>query len=57
MELNKRFLEAYIQFKGEPRVQELCSKVLRYNRILRDLGIRDHQARIDMVSVGIRIWY
>lgn len=43
VELNKRFLEAYVLFKDELRVQELRKDVLKYNRILRDLGLRDHQ--------------
>lgn len=43
VELNKRFLQAYVKFKGEPRVQQLRTDVLKYNRLLRDLGLRDHQ--------------
>ncbi|KAH9048167.1 hypothetical protein EDB84DRAFT_1458769 [Lactarius hengduanensis] len=43
VELNKRFLLAYSYFKDEPRIQALRKKVLRYNRLLRDLGLRDHQ--------------
>jgi len=43
VELNKRFLLAYSYFKDEPRIQALREKVLKYNRLLRDLGLRDHQ--------------
>ncbi|KAH9981362.1 glycerol-3-phosphate O-acyltransferase [Lactifluus volemus] len=43
VELNKRFLLAYSCFKDKPRVQALREKVLKYNRLLRDLGLRDHQ--------------
>lgn len=43
VELNRRFLEGYTHFKDEPRVQNLRSDVLKYNRLLRDLGLRDHQ--------------
>ncbi|KAG9100483.1 hypothetical protein FS749_015076 [Ceratobasidium sp. UAMH 11750] len=43
VELNKRFIEGYIHFKDEPRIQALRKSVLDYNRLLRDLGIRDHQ--------------
>ncbi|KAI0005965.1 hypothetical protein BJV74DRAFT_892687 [Russula compacta] len=43
VELNKRFLLAYSYFKDEPRIQTLREKVLKYNRLLRDLGLRDHQ--------------
>ncbi|KAI0306605.1 glycerol-3-phosphate O-acyltransferase [Multifurca ochricompacta] len=43
VELNKRFLHGYSVFKEDPRLQALLSNVLKYNRLLLDLGIRDHQ--------------
>lgn len=43
VELNKRLLQGYIHFKDEPRVQKLRMSVLKYNRLVRDLGLRDHQ--------------
>ena len=43
VELNKRFLHGYSVFKDEPRLQALLSNVLMYNRLLQDLGLRDHQ--------------
>lgn len=43
VELNRRFLEGYTHFKDEPRIQKLKTDVLKYNRLLRDLGLRDHQ--------------
>ena len=43
VELNKRFLESYRLFKDEPKVQKIKAEVLKYNRLLRDLGLRDHQ--------------
>ncbi|KAI8998717.1 glycerol-3-phosphate O-acyltransferase [Trametes punicea] len=43
VELNKRFLQGYLHFKDEPKVQKLRDDVLKYNRLLRDLGLRDHQ--------------
>jgi len=43
VELNKRFIQGYLHFKDEPRIQALRKSVLDYNRLLRDLGIRDHQ--------------
>jgi len=43
VELNKRFLEAYRHFHDEPRVVKLKEKVLKYNRAIRNLGLRDHQ--------------
>ncbi|KAH7107845.1 glycerol-3-phosphate O-acyltransferase [Auriculariales sp. MPI-PUGE-AT-0066] len=43
VELNKRFIEGYLHFKDEPRVQQLRADVIKYNRLVRDLGLRDHQ--------------
>ncbi|KAK2466946.1 hypothetical protein APHAL10511_001204 [Amanita phalloides] len=43
VELNRRLLEGYTHFKDEPRVQKLRTDVLKYNRLVRDLGLRDHQ--------------
>lgn len=36
-------MEGYTHFKDEPRVQKLREDVLKYNRLVRDLGLRDHQ--------------
>jgi len=46
VELNRRFLEGYNHFKDEPRVQKLREDVIKYNRLLRDLGLRDHQVPV-----------
>ncbi|KAN0133745.1 hypothetical protein V8E53_008469 [Lactarius tabidus] len=43
VELNKRFMHGYNVYKDDPRLQALLSNVLKYNRLLRDLGLRDHQ--------------
>lgn len=43
VELNRRFLEGYVHFKDEPRVKQLRTDFLKYNRLVRDLGLRDHQ--------------
>ena len=43
VELNKRLLEGYQHFQNEPRIQKLKEDVLRYNRSIRDLGLKDHQ--------------
>ncbi|KAG6818143.1 hypothetical protein H0H87_000048 [Tephrocybe sp. NHM501043] len=51
VELNKRLLEGYVHFKDEPRVQKLRSGVLKYNRLVRDLGLRDHQAFWTILSL------
>jgi len=43
VELNKRFVEGYTVYKDEPRVQKLRENVLKYDRLLKNLGLRDHQ--------------
>ena len=43
VELNRRFIEGYNQKKDEPRVVALREHIIKYNRKLRDLGLRDHQ--------------
>ncbi|TFY63985.1 hypothetical protein EVJ58_g2911 [Rhodofomes roseus] len=43
VELNRRFLEGYLHFKDEPKVKKLRDDVLKYNRMVRYLGLRDHQ--------------
>jgi glycerol-3-phosphate O-acyltransferase/dihydroxyacetone phosphate acyltransferase len=50
VELNRRLLEGYIHFKDEPRVQRLREDVLKYNRLVRDLGLRDHQVRFGVLT-------
>ncbi|KAJ7206333.1 hypothetical protein GGX14DRAFT_457607 [Mycena pura] len=41
--LNRRLLEAYEHFKDEIRIQKLKNDVLKYRRLVRDMGLRDHQ--------------
>ncbi|KAF7322955.1 Glycerol-3-phosphate o-acyltransferase [Mycena chlorophos] len=43
VELNRRLLEGYEHFKDDPQVQQVRERVLQYNRLVRDLGLRDHQ--------------
>jgi glycerol-3-phosphate O-acyltransferase/dihydroxyacetone phosphate acyltransferase len=43
VELNRRFLIGWTQFKDDPRVIELARKVRSYNQTLKYFGIRDHQ--------------
>ncbi|KAJ7774791.1 glycerol-3-phosphate O-acyltransferase [Mycena metata] len=43
VELNRRLLEGYEAFKGESLIQKVRKDVLKYNRLVRDLGLRDHQ--------------
>ncbi|KAL1743957.1 hypothetical protein HDZ31DRAFT_64566 [Schizophyllum fasciatum] len=41
--LSRRLLEAYFEFKDEPRIQQLRKDILDYNTKLRRFGLRDHQ--------------
>ena len=43
VEMSKRFMEGYLHYQHEPRIIELRKRVLAYNRLLRDMGIADHQ--------------
>lgn len=43
VELNRRLVKGYEQYKNDPRIVELRDSVLDYNKKLRHLGIRDHQ--------------
>ncbi|RHZ45378.1 hypothetical protein Glove_680g77 [Diversispora epigaea] len=44
-ELNRRFVNGYIKFKDDPRVQEMNRKVNSYNQSLKYFGLRDHQVQ------------
>ncbi|KAK1926771.1 hypothetical protein DB88DRAFT_180717 [Papiliotrema laurentii] len=43
VELSKRFMEGYLHYQKEPKIIELRKRVIAYNRLLRDMGIADHQ--------------
>jgi glycerol-3-phosphate O-acyltransferase/dihydroxyacetone phosphate acyltransferase len=43
VELSKRFMEGYLHYQHEPKIIELRKRVIAYNRLLRDMGIADHQ--------------
>ena len=43
VELNRRLLAGYTQYKSEPQVVQLTEAVAAYNRELRALGVKDHQ--------------
>jgi len=43
VQLNRRFIEGYLHFQNEPRIQALKQRVLAYNKQLGALGLRDHQ--------------
>lgn len=52
IELNRRLIKGYQTYKDDPRIIELRSQVLAYNRDLFRLNIRDHQ-----VSYAKFAWY
>ncbi|KAL8825854.1 MAG: hypothetical protein Q9170_007634 [Blastenia crenularia] len=43
IELNRRLLTGYTQYKNDPQVIQLKDSVAAYNRQLRALGVKDHQ--------------
>ena len=43
VDLNRRLVKGYTQYKDDPRIVELKESVLKYNAELRNLGVRDHQ--------------
>ncbi|EJT98296.1 hypothetical protein DACRYDRAFT_118608 [Dacryopinax primogenitus] len=43
VQLNRRFIEGYLHFQDEPRIQALKQRVIAYNEQLHALGLRDHQ--------------
>ena len=43
VELNRRLVKGYTQYKDDPRIVELKKEVGDYNKQLRYLGIKDHQ--------------
>lgn len=43
VQLSKRFMEGYLHYQHEPRIIALRKRVIKYNRLLRDMGIADHQ--------------
>ncbi|PJF18725.1 Glycerol-3-phosphate o-acyltransferase [Paramicrosporidium saccamoebae] len=45
LELTRRFVKGYLKFKDEPRVRELLSAILEYNKLLRHFCLYDHQVR------------
>ncbi|KAL1588769.1 hypothetical protein WHR41_02575 [Cladosporium halotolerans] len=52
VELQRRFLKGYAEYKDDPRVMKTRKAVLDYNTQLMQLGIRDHQ-----VSYAKFPWY
>ncbi|KAI8917266.1 hypothetical protein DFJ77DRAFT_459763 [Powellomyces hirtus] len=50
LHLSRRIAEGYVAFKDHPRVKELTTNVLEYNRLLSYYGIRDHQVQRTAVN-------
>lgn len=55
VELNRRLVKGYTQYRDDPRVVKLKQDVLDYNRKLRALGIRDHQ--VEWGNASKRPWW
>lgn len=55
VELNRRLVKGYTQYKDDPRVVKLKKDVIDYNRQLRALGIRDHQ--VEWGNAAKRPWW
>jgi glycerol-3-phosphate O-acyltransferase/dihydroxyacetone phosphate acyltransferase len=52
VELNRRLVKGYAQYKDDPRMANLKKSVLDYNQQLRLLGLRDHQVEYAKFSVA-----
>lgn len=55
VELNRRLIKGYTQYKDDPRVIEVKKDVSEYNRRLRALRIKDHQ--VEWGNVKERRWW
>lgn len=55
IELNRRLLKGYTEFKDEPKVLQLKRAISDYNLRLRSLGIRDHE--VEWGNVTHRGWW
>ncbi|KAI9761495.1 MAG: hypothetical protein M4579_001005 [Chaenotheca gracillima] len=51
VELNRRLVKGYTQYRDDPRIVHLKKSVNSYNKELRLLGIRDHQVQYAQWSV------
>ena len=56
MELNRRLVTAYAQFKDDPRIIKLRENVTAYNSTLRIMNIRDHQVEYAKFSLPLVMW-
>ena len=51
IEINRRLVKGYTQYKEDPRIEELSKSVNRYTQQLRLLGLRDHQLEYARFSI------
>ncbi|OAX83521.1 hypothetical protein ACJ72_02115 [Emergomyces africanus] len=51
VELNRRLVKGYAQYKDDPRIVNLKKSVMAYNKQLWLLGIRDHQVEYAKFSI------
>ena len=51
VELNRRLVKGYTQYKDDPRIVGLKQSVIAYNKKLWALGVRDHQVEYAKFSV------
>lgn len=61
-------MEGYLTYMDEPKIIDLRQKVIAYNRLLRDMGIADHQVErassrsiksllLLVYRVGLLLWW
>ncbi|KAK5943923.1 Glycerol-3-phosphate/dihydroxyacetone phosphate acyltransferase [Knufia obscura] len=55
VELNRRLIKGYTQYKDDPRVVDVKKDVTGYNRRLRSLRVKDHQ--VEWGNVHERRWW
>lgn len=55
VELNRRLIKGYTQYKDDPRVVDVKKDVAGYNRQLRSLRVKDHQ--VEWGNVHERRWW
>lgn len=60
VELNRRLVKGYTKYKDDPRIVSLKRSVLKYNKRLEQMNIRDHQveyAKLSRPRVIITLFY
>ena len=50
--MNRHFVDGYMKFKDDPRIQEMNKKVMVYNQSLIYHGLRDHQVNKTALGKG-----